>query len=445
MVMKKKIKKILDSKYLPFVILFILMLILHAFIGLSNDDLYYKEQLDNMSLIDCLTLRYNTWSSRMIIETILLFIARIDINIWRIFDSLIYVLGCFVILKLVNKKDKKIINYIGCLLFLLYPFYDMSSAGFISTTLNYLWCFSLGVLSFLPIINYEQKKKNGKFIYIISSLSLFYAVNQEQMCAIVFGFNLLYLIYKIYKKERVNKYNIFCLIVCIASLIFIFTCPGNALRNVNEAKTWFEEYASYNIFDKIYLGVVPTINILLNNKIIIFFVFLILSSAVYIYSDKQFDKFLSLINVIVISSVTVLKPILLAIFPNINYIFEIFNLQAVPSLNKVSIFVFVVSIILVVDIAYMLYIIFKKKNLLPLFIFLAGFMSRFIIGFSPTIFASRERTAIFIYMSLIIVSLFVITKLYEDKKITRKNILIFTCFLLCFALFNYLDIFASLY
>ena len=44
---------------------------------------------------------------------------------------------------------------------------------------------------------------------------------------------------------------------------------------------------------------------------------------------------------------------------------------------------------------------FGKEQLFPLILFIAGFMSRLAVGFSPTIFASGSRTAFFLYITII--------------------------------------------
>ena len=87
----------------------------------------------------------------------------------------------------------------------------------------------------------------------------------------------------------------------------------------------------------------------------------------------------------------------------------------------------------------MILVIFKEKSLLPLLIFLAGFASRFIIGFSPTIFASGARTAFILYMSLIIVILYTLNKLYKDNKLSSKNTIILNGSIVIIVMLTYFD------
>ena len=62
---------------------------------------------------------------------------------------------------------------------------------------------------------------------------------------------------------------------------------------------------------------------------------------------------------------------------------------------------------------------FGKEQLLPLILFIVGFMSRLAVGFSPTIFASGSRTAFFFYMTIITVTLMLIKKLFDENALNK--------------------------
>ena len=435
-------KKKSINKYIPIVILFILLLVLHLFMQFAGDDIWFS-QVKN--LITFIPQRYQDWSSRIIIESIFIVLVKMNVNWWRILDTIIFIVGIMVALKLVNNKKINDITFYGCCLFLMYPFTDLSSAGWGATTVNYLWCFGLGMLSFLPLINYEQHKKTNKLVYAISILALIYAGNQEQSCAIILGINILYLINKFMKKEKLNKYNIVCIIIALISLGIIVCCPGNKVRMIKETTRWFPAFAKCNILDKTYLGIVPTMGILLNNKIIIAFFASILLYATIIYSKHSYTKLIATITTTLVFLFSIFKNILIDIFPSFESVVSALQISGPPlELNYASCTAFLISVLIILGLIYMMLVVFKRKNLLPLFILLAGIASRFIIGFSPTIFASSTRTAIFLYMSIIIVTLFIIYKLYEDKKISQRSILILKCITFITALLNYINTFLTI-
>lgn len=76
-----KFKKIYKSKYFPFIVLFFIMLLLHIFMKPDLvDDYHFKKALDNKTLLEWLNFRYNSWSSRLIIEALLLGILAINFS-----------------------------------------------------------------------------------------------------------------------------------------------------------------------------------------------------------------------------------------------------------------------------------------------------------------------------------------------------------------------------
>ena len=102
---KEMFKKILKSKYLPFILFFIFTLILHYFLFFSRDDLIYAKS--KYGFFEYFPHRYNTWSSRLIIETTLIQLVKHNIIIWKVLDSLVWTLGIFMIMRLINKKESQ--------------------------------------------------------------------------------------------------------------------------------------------------------------------------------------------------------------------------------------------------------------------------------------------------------------------------------------------------
>ena len=293
------------KKYSPFILFAVLMLILHLIMGFNGDDIKYAKVLSNQTLVDYLHYRYYNWSSRLIIDGILVILARLDMIVWKLLDVIIYTVGVYYIIKLVNKNYSKKIAYLGVLLFLMYPFYEMASAGWISTTLNYSWCFAFGMISFIPLIYEAHGEKVNKYIYIISFLALLYAANQEQSGALVFGFNLLYLLNSVINKKSINKFNLMATAVALISLIFILTAPGNSIRFAHEAAFWYPEFVNFTIIEKSYLGLVTTFGTLIEQKIIFPLFYIILSVYAIIKSNNKYLKYFCYFNIFIILFITI--------------------------------------------------------------------------------------------------------------------------------------------
>ena len=320
------------KKYFPFVLFVGAMLILHAIMGFNGDDIKYAKVLANQSLVDYIHYRYYNWSSRVIIDGLLVILTRYNMIIWKILDIIIYTFGVYYIIKLVNKNYSKKMAYFGILLFLMYPFYEMASAGWISTTLNYSWCFAFGMISFIPLIYEAHGEKVNKYIYIISFLALLYAANQEQSGALVFGFNLLYLLNSVINKKSINKFNLMATAVALISLIFILTAPGNSIRFAHEAAFWYPEFVNFTIIEKSYLGLVTTFGTLIEQKIIFPLFYIILSVYAIIKSNNKYLKYFCYFNIFLILFITIFNA-----FIDISILDS--SVKSLGSFSNVSLFV----------------------------------------------------------------------------------------------------------
>ena len=67
--MQDKLLNVARSRYIPYILYAVLMIVLHIYITTDfGDDVYFRTVLDKYELFDYLIHRYNTWSSRMLIE-----------------------------------------------------------------------------------------------------------------------------------------------------------------------------------------------------------------------------------------------------------------------------------------------------------------------------------------------------------------------------------------
>lgn len=431
------------EKYSPFIIFFSLMLFIHFFMGFFGDDIIHSQVLNKYSMLEYSFVQYNHGSSRFIIDVIGAFFSSINMYFWALFDSFLFTVGAFYVIKVINKKENKNIIILGILLFLIYPFAQMSSAGWVATTMTYLWPFALGMVSFIPLINERNGEETTPLVYLISIVSLLYAANKDQNCVILVGVHVLYLISSILNKRGISMYNIIALIISVISFVLILKCPGSANRVAMEISTWYPAYANFGILQKIYLGTVPTFGILIKDKFLLAIFYSLLSICAAAKIDNKHLKYFFYFNVLFILLLTVFSPFLTNLFPHIQKIFDVFAYQGIPNLSNYAIMAIIICIYLLVNSCIMLYVI-CDKNIFPGLLFLLGFASRFVMGFSPTIFASSERTMFTFYMVIILLSLMVINKLYEFDVINEHSEFVINAIFIVLAVYNYIDLFVYL-
>ena len=273
---------------IPYLVFFGLILIRHCFIDANfGDDLWFSTVLNDKTLGTYLHWRYTTWSSRLIVEMILIFFAEKNIWLWRIADSLVFLLLMYSLSEVfIEKGKKKYGNWILAALILCYPIDQLSSAGWIATTLNYLWPLSFGAFALIVVKKNLMNEKVSGLQEFATILCMIYAANTEQMGAILFCVYLIFGIYLWVRKRKVYKVLIFNMLIAAMSLAFILTCPGNKARAMSEL-IWFNGFESLSLLEKLGYGYVSTTTFLIENINIVYLIFLIVMALYMIESFKE--------------------------------------------------------------------------------------------------------------------------------------------------------------
>lgn len=400
--MKDYCKRLIHWIYFPLVILFVLMLVMHFLMNFSNDDInFFSSILDRMSWGEFLKWRYWSWTSRVVIEGVLVVLSR-HLYLWRVLDSLIMVLLVYSLNRLLFLKATSKNLVLCSLITLLYPFWNMKEAGFCATTLNYLWVLAFLLFVLIPFSDIYNKRCVDKRLYPLYGLMLLYVCNQEQAVCIVLGVSLLFMIEMI-RTKKMHFYVLFCLVISLGSLLFILTCPGNDNRAFLETLNWYPDYVNARFFDKVYLGIVSSMSILLGSIFVLwFFSFCLCASSLRI-SCSKFTKAIALGQFLLISGLSVYRGYCRLSSLSENLFHYSTDVGHVFTFSKENLLFLGLSLLLVIIFIYLLIAIFKKKGWILVFVLLFGCGTRLMMGFSPTIFASGARTSIFLYFSLLII------------------------------------------
>ena len=420
---KNLMLKIRNWKNVPWIVFAIVMVIVHFLLPMGiGDDEWFLKVLENTDLHSYLVLRYYTWSSRLIIESVLVTLVHFPI-LWRLLDTVIMILIAVSIAKLFANQDSKKNNWLIFGLMLTYPFNYLGTAGWIATTLNYSWPLAFGLCSMVPIRNIIKGERIRWYEYIVYTLSLLYAANQEQMCTILL---VVYSVFTVimFINQKLPLFMVIQTILCGASFLFILTCPGNAARKAAEVATWFPEYDSIPFPVKIEMGFSSSLFEFVMKPNFIFNIFcgLLLIGIVLKYKNLLYR---------VIATVPLASGLILGTYSSVTNEFipgisKIENslTKFGTDLNLASFSSWIPDLILAVvciAICISLLCFFKNelKSLLSIFIILLGFGSRVMLGISPTIWASSSRTFIFMYFSFIINSLILWNEIQQSKVIQK--------------------------
>ena len=435
--MKEK-KRIYIFAYVVFALV---MIFFHYFIVTgTNDDAWFAEMLDKYSLPEYLKMRYNVWTSRIFIETGEVCLNRINPWVWK-------GINIFIIIALVYEcseiwgRDNKLISTVGfMLLVLLFPASMLSSAGWISTTLNYLWSTTAGIFTILLLYKWIQKGRRISIIeYILGVLACLYCCCQEQVVAVLLVTYILYGLYcKLYQHKIPVIWWIF-LIIAIGFLIFIFLCPGNANRTVLETASWFPEFENLKLHQKLLIGYLTTFSYFVScgeyNVIFLLFSY-VLAAAVWEKTSQNQKCFRGIALypfLVTFLGGYVGRIIMNSRFSIGGYWFGLLQNDRLPEFSGYSTWHIVLECIIfftiLCAIVCSLYILFDGtfEFYSTTVILFAGLCSRFIIGLSPTVYVSGSRTAMIAHVCFMIMSIICIQKGLAHMK-DRKRVIYYIPF-----------------
>lgn len=359
---------------------------------ISGDDVnYFALQSTNFEWV---SLRYNTWSSRIVIESILPFMAKHE-YIFKLITILLF-LSAPIALYITTQKYKLCAS-LCILLIAIFPFYKLTSAGYAATMTNYFYPILFGLWIFV----YLFIKKANLFGYAILLFFTIYVVNHEQTAILLLILSFIAL----FNKHSDKKLAVISLVLSVAGLLFIFTCPGNSVRLIAETNTWLPGYENYKIIDKIKLGITSSLYFL-NYRGPVAFLFCF-ASVMYAFT-KKFNLSLALVIFL-----TILINLVLKKFIGPNYLE-----QDCQWLFRFPIHSFL--ILLAMPIALVILVLSMKisnhDKFVIIMIIACAYAIRCTMGFSPTVFASIERPSIFSHLLFILCGLFVLLRGNIEKK-----------------------------
>lgn len=408
---KECARRLTDRKYLPFYFFAVIQLIYHCMmreVPGSDAMWFFRNQLDTYSLKDYLTIRYDTWSSRIIIEAVLVYVSR-NMLAWKIIDWFMWMLFAVSLSKIFGKTENPAkTNWVLVSLILIYPLNDLWSAGWIATTTNYIWPLALGTFAMTGIAKVFRGEKIKWWAYVCYIPAALYAANAEQMCAVMLGIYTLCILYLLFIKKQGKQWVVLVpfLFICGAEFVFIMTCPGNGARKDKEIADYLQNYVMYNPLDKANLGLMDTVKHLLVSGNLLFLMFVVLMAVLVFQRTRGFlERLASMVPVAWTVVLTFFPDTFERHFPKLSSLIE--NNELINGYNYVwgySYLPLVLYCLILLCVLVCLALIAKSWEEFFGYFFLLGIglASRVVMGFSPTLFVSGERTFLYLYVTIIV-------------------------------------------
>ncbi|MBO5485062.1 MAG: hypothetical protein J6K58_06650 [Lachnospiraceae bacterium] len=395
-----------------------------------NSEIFPEDANVFIAICNFTKYRYYHWSSRTVIELLLIIVSAMPQIVWHILDLLSVLLIGYSLSVLVDIKDE-LVKYL-CIftMILMYPVIQMSSAGWIATTLNYSWVLAAGLYTLSIIKRIHCGVQISKVSYALGIVASIYAMNHEQMDVFMFLTIGVILIMEVAEK-CLKKSLIPFMVINGVEIIYIATCPGNAERKIVETEAYFTDYLNYNFLDKINLGFSTTMNSFFESIDLMALVFFLLLAYLTLKSnEKAVYKVLSIVPI----SYYVIR----FAFPNtrllsslkLSGLFSSCMEGKVSDITEESWKALIMMTVIVISVVVSYFVLLKKSNnrLILLIAFLAAVATRIILGFSASVFMSDERTLIYLCFGFIFSSLHLVGLYEEELDILRKRgFQIFSC------------------
>ena len=425
---KQTLEKWIKGEYQPFLVYAVIMAVFH-FLMEENPILdamrYFSKVLDEGTLGGFLMERYTEYSSRLIMEGILIHTSRV-FWLWKILDFLVWMLLAWSFSKLFDTLHDRKMNWIIVGFILLYPISELSSAGWITTLSVYVWPLAFGVYALTAIMRIHRGEKIPWYTWILLLLAELYAANMEQMCAIlVVFFFCAWLYYLTRKKHFVFGFFLMTLIPA-AELCFSLTCPGNKVRMAEEIKSGIIDFAMLTKAEKLNIAFTDTMQQLLGGDRVFFAFTVVLLLLLVLKFKKAGTAILGTVLVLfAVSDVWFAE-----LFKNYPFLRDMdIDFHAETYMQKALYFreflwigcllLIALSIVLLSD----RYLEWFSMSL----VLLMGLASRLVIGLSPSYYSSAARTRIYFLFAFIGVALYLLKKymwLIEQKPKLDKALMV---------------------
>ncbi len=383
---------------------YIIMLAIHLLLPLEwADDKIFLERVVQTTL-----QQFINGSARPITDSLTYIFASFPL-MWRILNPMVLTLSAKLLSEFLpsNNVNKNKLNIFICIA-VIYPSLVTVDAGFIATTVNYLWPFTAGLITLIPLKKLSENKIIFFYDYLYSIPATLCAVNMQQTAACLTAVFFSSIIYSGIKK-KLSFYPLFQFFLSFVSSVFILyiNTVGSNNRMMREASRYFPSFSELNLFQKAELGFSSTFYCMTMETRFAFFAFALftLYIAVKVLKSKTkiFNKIISSFPfcfTILIGCFSVTPIEQTNLFSVITGGMKHFRMnQAIYSFNLIPDLIFISIIACIIVSMYIT--LYKKEFIIGLFILAIGICSRIIMGFSPTVWASGYRTFFILFISFI--------------------------------------------
>lgn len=421
-------KKYMNRTSMPYIVAGILFFVYYMMSQTNQDDLEVIAKYGYVNSLwqHVLLMKedYLNWSSRIFVNFPIHVLVTKKL-IWVVLNTIITLLFMRGIERLVFPEKKEQYRWYIVGIVLLFPWDYLGQSGWIVTSMTYLWPATALLYWMLLLKQYLLEDKLSAWRIAGAILLGIYATNLEQMAVfgtvLVFGFA----IYSLLQKKKKPGILIWVGVLVIAYAIH-FLVPGESVRYLQEVGKQFPDYLMLNLMNKLDLGIATSMTEFVQqlNFLYLLFAFLLIGAV-----RKNGREPLYCVIASIPLGFGILWPLSDKLFAGTNYdigILDVTPTGAITPGNCLAFYGFyylLAVFVCVISIGMSLLVAFDtlEKGVIMASVFVGAYATRVMMAFSPTIWASGERTYIAMYFAFLVMSAFLLKERLQSEKQPEWN------------------------
>ncbi len=417
-----------STRFTPYLTMLLVFGVLFAIVPVpTGDDSMYASILDGYPLGAFLFQQYFTWSARTLVEAVICVVAHWPPLIWRICTPVLLTVCAWCIAGLADTYRSAATAWTTATLLFTLEWTLLSTAGWMCTTLCFVWPLCAGLLAVQPLVQWHRGKPVSLCAGILAVIGMLYAANMEQIMVVATLCLLGYAGYCVWKRR--SCWLLWALLAaCLLNAAYAAFSPGTQYRFETEITSGFMDYSMFTLLQKAQLGISAALDFVVFQPNWLFFALcVLLAIGAFSRPLPVWLRLLSLFPATVTGLLGVFGKTVCALAPKLTFFHHavtkrgIFTVQSVWEPKRLLSFGLLYAVLAVCV------------------RLLAGFSSCAMLGFSPTVWRSGGRTAFFFLLSVMGCSLMV----WKSLPGRRRKIFVFAFLLLC-AVVNLTSVFLSL-
>ena len=400
----------------------------------THDDAVYADVLQRYgSLWRFLGERFQTWSSRFVGDGLSVLLCPHPM-LWRILNAALS--AALLLFSGIIFSKKRLPALYSLLLFASFFLISaqphiLSGAGWITTTVNYLWPFAFGVFALYPFSRLLSGESCPPAVHLLCAFFLLLSANTEQTAVILCllhaaAFPLLR------KRKQLPLWYMVHLLLLAVSIALILLCPGNRIRIARETLSHMPYFSELTIADKLFSGFLLLSHALFGGSGFSHVtLILLLLFAVYAFSETRTRraKILSVLP----AALQALSMLLHLLWQNdlwhtgLRFLGALWHNDRLPRYSDYDgtaiAFQTIFSLLLLCLLLLLSLVVFGKSITAAVLsaALSSAFLSVLMLGFSPTLFASGGRILFPCLMILLMLISLFMTRLLSRLRFPVMN------------------------